>query len=69
MATSESAFETPHDPELARFIWEEMVRVTKLHGELSYYYRTKSRDKRTIQALWDRIDEGEAGLRVLGVQL
>lgn len=50
-------------------MWEEAARVMGLHRELAYMYRTKSRDKRTIAFLWERIEEGEAALRAIGVYL
>lgn len=58
-----------HDPDDARHIWEEAARVYRLHNELANLYRANSQDKRTIRTLWDRIEEGEYGLRALGVSL
>jgi CDP-glycerol glycerophosphotransferase (TagB/SpsB family) len=64
--TSEDLY---HKLEDARWIWEEAARVYRLHGELASLYRTRSNDKRTIRTLWEKIDEGEAALRLVGVQL
>lgn len=58
-----------HGLDDAKWIWQEAARVYRLHGELASLYRTKSRDKRTINTLWERIDEGEAALRLVGVTL
>lgn len=58
-----------HDPEEARWVWEEAARVYRLHGELASLYRVGSRDRRTIHELWARIEEGEAALRLVGVTL
>jgi hypothetical protein len=58
-----------HDPEQARWIWEEAARIYGLHNELASLYRNNSRDKRTINDLWALIEEGEYALRVVGVAL
>ncbi len=58
-----------HDPEEARWIWQEAARVLSLHRELASLYRNKSTDTRTIKKLWELIDEGEFGLRLVGVYL
>jgi len=63
------ANELEHSLEDARWVWEEAARILGLHRELAYLYRTKSSDKRTIKALWESIDEGEYGLRAIGVEL
>ncbi len=72
-ATSENTDPTPadlwHDPEDAKWVGVEAARVLGLHRELASLYRTKSTDKRTIQRLWELIDEGENALRLVGVQL
>lgn len=69
MAEAEENYELPHDVSMARFIVTEVQRVLSLHAELAHYYRSRSRDKATITLLWQKIDEGEAGLRVMGVAL
>jgi hypothetical protein len=58
-----------HDIDDARWVWQEAARIMALHRELASLYRNKSKDKRTIETLWHRIDEGEANLRALGVYL
>lgn len=69
MTEDEYLDELKYDPDEARWIWEETQRVLALHAELASYYRTKSRDHRTIKMLWEKITEGEAGLRAIGVHL
>lgn len=58
-----------YDIDEARWVVQEVRRVNSLHQELASLYRTKSRDRRTIQTLWRNIEEGEAGLRAIGVRL
>jgi hypothetical protein len=55
--------------EEARWVWEETARVMALHRELADMYRNNSRDTRTIRTIWERIEEGEAPLRAIGVSL
>lgn len=71
MTTSETESEgvLRHDPNEARWVWEEAARIYGLHNELANLYRNKSGDKRTIGKLWDLIEEGEYALRVVGVNL
>lgn len=64
-----TAEDLQHGLEDARWVWEEAARVLGLHRELAHLYRTRSKDKRTINALWERIEEGEYGLRAIGVYL
>jgi hypothetical protein len=65
----EQKTELPYSTEEARAVWEEVARVYRLHNELANLYRNHSGDTRTIRVLWQRIEEGEAGLAALGVQL
>jgi hypothetical protein len=58
-----------HDPGEARWVWEEAARIYGLHTELANLYRNKSNDKRTINKLWELIEEGEYALRTVGVSL
>ena len=58
-----------HDPEEARKVWEKVARTYGLHNERAVLYRTNSRDKRTINVLWQRIEELEAELALEGVRL
>jgi hypothetical protein len=67
--TEPTAEDLKHNLEDARWVWEEAARILGLHRELAYLYRTGGRDKRTIRELWERIEEGEYGLRAIGVQL
>lgn len=55
--------------EEARWVWEETARVMALHRELADMYRNHSRDKRTINTIWERIEEAEAPLLAIGVRL
>lgn len=50
-------------------MWQEAARVYRLHNELANLYRSNSTDKRTINTLWERIEEGEAALALVGVNL
>lgn len=45
------------------------IKLMNLHRELASLYRNKSRDRRTIAALWYYIDGLELDLRAEGVQL
>ncbi len=67
--TDPTAADLWHDPEDAKWVWVEAARVLALHRELASLYRNKSTDKRTIDRLWELIDEGEYALRLVGVQL
>lgn len=69
MASLEESANLPHDVSMARFIVVEVQRVYALHAELAHYYRVRSKDRATITLLWEKIEEGEAGLRALGVAL
>lgn len=64
-----TAADLAHDTEDARWVWEEAARLYGLHRELAYLYRSGGRDRRTIDALWGRIEEGEYALRMIGVEL
>lgn len=58
-----------HDVSDARWVWQEAARIYALHRELAYLYKTGSKDRRTIDTLWERIEEGEYALRTIGVEL
>lgn len=58
-----------HNPEDAKWVWQEAARILGLHRELANLYRNNSTDKRTIKQLWTLIEEGEYGLRTVGVYL
>lgn len=64
-----SATDLRHDVDEAREVWQEAARVMGLHRELASMYRSGSKDKRTMGILWERIEEGERGLRRQGVYL
>lgn len=67
--TEPTAEDLKHSVDEARWVWEEAARVMGLHRELAHLYRTHSKDKRTIAQLWELIEQGEYGLRAIGVQL
>lgn len=58
-----------HSLEDAKWVWQEAARIMALHRELAHLYQRGGRDKRTIRALWEKIDEGEYALRTAGVYL
>lgn len=64
-----TAEDLAHEVDEARWVWQEAARLYGLHRELAYLYRTGSKDRRTIDALWDRIEEGEYALKMIGVEL
>ena len=45
------------------------MKLMNLHRELASYYRTKSRDRKTMANLWYYIDGLELELRSMGVEL
>lgn len=59
----------PEQPDSQKYIWKEIYQVTQLHRELASLYRTKSTDRRTINALWNAIEEKEAILFLEGIDL
>lgn len=56
-----------HGLEEARWAWTEAARIQNLHFALAALYRQGGKDKRTIRTLWERIAEGESGLRAAGI--
>lgn len=54
----------PYSPEQAERVALKLIKLEDLHRELASYYRTKSRDRRTIANLWYHIDGLELDLRV-----
>lgn len=67
--TETNADQLQYPLEEARWVWEEAARVMRLHGELASLYRAKSRDRGTMNLLWEKIEEGEAALALIGVRL
>lgn len=61
--------ELPHDTKQATETLNLRIKLAALHRELSSYYRTKSRDFRTMSNLWYHIDGIELDLRSRGVEL
>lgn len=58
-----------YDVEDARAVWDTAARAQDLHTELASLYRTGSSDRRTINLLWEKIEEAEYWLRDRGVYL
>jgi len=58
-----------YELEEAREQWELAARAERLHVELANLYHNKSRDTRTINRLWQLIEEIEYELRYRGVRL
>lgn len=57
--------ELPHDIDSVRAEMNLRVRIDALHRELASYYRTKSKDRKTIANLWFAIERLEAELELL----
>ena len=50
----------PYDPEEARAAVDNHRKLEGLHAELASYYRAGSTDKRTINRMWELLEELEA---------
>lgn len=59
----------PFDPAETEYDIQLYAKLMTLHRELSSYYRSKSRDFRTMANLWYHIDGIELELRSRGVEL
>lgn len=59
----------PYHQDRADNVWMKFLKLERMHRELSHLYRAKSRDRRSIAALWYYIDGLELDLRSEGVQL
>lgn len=66
--TTEQDEQLPYEVAEAKWMWQETAHVYRLHRELAYMYRNRSKDQRTINTLWEQIEEREEVLRALGVQ-
>lgn len=55
--------ELPYSVEGAERVVLKLAKLEALHRELASLYRTKSRDRRSIAALWYYIDGLELDLR------
>lgn len=55
--------ELPYSPEQAERVALKLIKLDGLHRELASYYRSKSKDRRTIANLWYHIDGLEMDLR------
>lgn len=56
--------ELPYNYERTERVALKLAKLDNLHRELASYYRSKSRDRKTIANLWFYIDGLELDLRV-----
>lgn len=59
----------PYDATTTEYEIQLYVKLMNMHRELASYYRSRSRDRRTIAKLWYYIDGLELELRSRGVEL
>lgn len=59
----------PYEQTDAEELYRKVLKLNRLHQELSSYYRAGSTDRRTMGQLWYLIDGLELDLRSRGVKL
>lgn len=55
------------DASRKRYLWKLVHQLNVLHSELASLYTRPQRDQKTINAIWETIDELEIQLLVEGV--
>lgn len=68
MVVPMSQNELPYDSEHTERITFKLAKLERMHRELASLYRAKTRDRRSIAALWYYIDGLELELRAGGVE-